>query len=267
MLLAVLTQVVQLPRIVEREEDGKGVTKKSLKPEFKHRRSVLLFTSMMIALCFFIDGSLEGFLSLYLRSILQSGPLLGGIGIASLHFSSMIGRLSSTTMIKKVGESRILIFSGLIASIGITVVTFTSSPRIAACALLGVGIALSPIAPISFSLASRVAPAWGARSVSIVTGAGYLSFVIGPVMIGKVADSHSLQKAFTLLLISSVIILLLAILWNIGKGWEDPPASACAADPAYLIGNLHIKKLSVKTLSFFNETTVLSRSCSLVSTC
>jgi hypothetical protein len=44
-------------------------------------------------------------MSLYLRGYLKSGSLLGGIGIASLHFSEMIGRLTSSSVIEKAGES------------------------------------------------------------------------------------------------------------------------------------------------------------------
>ena len=119
--------------------------------------------------------------------------------------------MSSSALIEKTGESRILIFSGFIASVGIAVVISTSSPVLAACGLLGVGIALSPVAPVSFSLASHATPGREARSVSIVTGAGYLSFIVGPVLIGRVAEIGSLQTSFGLLLVSSVMILFLAV--------------------------------------------------------
>jgi fucose permease len=124
----------------------------------------------------------------------------------------MIGRLSSSALIEKTGERRILIFSGLIASVGIAVVICTSSPVVASCGLLGVGFALSSVAPVSFSLASRANPGRGARSVSIVTGAGYLSFIVGPVLIGRVPEIGSLQTSFGLLLIWSVMILFLAVM-------------------------------------------------------
>jgi MFS family permease len=212
-LLALLFLMVPLPgKSGESREDGGDFAEENQIPGLKKGLSVILFAGTMIALCFFIDGSLEGFLSLYLRWFLQSGPLLGGIGIASLHFSAMIGRLSSSALIEKAGESRILIFSGLIASVGIAVVILTSSPVVAACGLLGVGFALSPVAPVSFSLASRANPGRGARSVSIVTGAGYLSFIVGPVLIGRVPEIGSLQTSFGLLLIWSVMILFLAVM-------------------------------------------------------
>jgi MFS family permease len=179
-LLAVLTLMIPLPGRAGRSGvDGGGFAGKKQTPGFKKGMSVVILAGTMVALCFFIDASLEGFLSLYLRGFLQSGPLLGGIGIASLHFSAMIGRLSSSALIEKAGERRILIFSSLIASVGIAVVICTSSSVVAACGLLG---------------------------------AGYLSFIVGPVLIGRVAEIGSLQTSFGLLLVSSVMILFLAVM-------------------------------------------------------
>jgi len=214
MAVGLLSMVASLPdRGFGDEEEGAEESGGEEQPQFKGS-TVVIFAALTVAFCFLIDGALEGYLSIYLRDLLDSGALLGGMGIAALHTSGFIGRVSSAVLISRFGERNLLIGGGLLATAGLATVLLTSNPAIAACGLLVVGMGLSPVVPIGFSLAGRAEPVRGAQAVSIVTAAGYVTFIIGPVLIGGVAEQFSLRGAFSILLVASLTITLLAVLFR-----------------------------------------------------
>ncbi|WP_219973582.1 MFS transporter [Rubrobacter xylanophilus] len=171
--------------------------------------AAVLACAALVFLCFFADAALEGYSSLYLRGVLGSGAALAGAGIAGMYFAGALGRLLGTAAVARLGERWVLSGAGLLAAAGLAAAALAGSASRAAAGLLLVGVALSPVAPLAFSLTARAAPGSG-RAVSVVTAAGYLAFTAGPALFGAVADALSLGAAFLLLGVLCSTIALLA---------------------------------------------------------
>lgn len=154
--------------------------------------------ALMIFMSFSTDAALEGFLSLYLRDVLSSGALLGGVGVAAFHIAATVGRLASGPILRRVGDRSVLTLCGLASASGMTCVVLAGRPQLAAAALLLVGLAAAPIAPVIFSLTARAAPEASGRAISLVTISGYVAFTAGPLLIGTVADLTSLRVSLLL---------------------------------------------------------------------
>ena len=67
----------------------------------------MLFAIALISVTFFGDGALESFLSSYLQRTEAGGVLLSRIGIGSYHFTSLLGRLTATALLRRLGERRV----------------------------------------------------------------------------------------------------------------------------------------------------------------
>jgi len=169
---------------------------------------VLLATGI-VTVCFFGDGALESYSSLYLREGIGSGALLAGAGIAAFHVASFGARLASAPLIRMLGESRVLVLAGLGAAAGIVVALATTTAAVAAFGLLLVGFSLAPVVPIAISVAGRSAPGRAGAAVSVVTTVGYGAIILAPPAIGLLAQATSLRAALVPLVGTTLLIALL----------------------------------------------------------
>ncbi len=169
---------------------------------------------ILVGACFSIDAALEGFLSLYFREVLESGYFWGGMGLAALHGAAFLGRLLNSWLLKRWTERQVLLASGIGATVGVGVLLLAPSPQWGALGLGLVGIALSPIAPLAFSMAGRVSSQYGGRAASAVTMMGYTAFMVSPLIVGSVASAQSLNQAFGFLLLCCGVLTVMTF-WKV----------------------------------------------------
>ena len=169
-------------------------------------RGVLL-AALLIISTFAIDAALEGYISLYLRRLVGSGVFLGGVSVALLYGAAVLGRLVSGAAIARFGGRRVMFVSGGLTLLGLVLVTVFTATLPVAVGLLLVGLALSPLAPLAYSQATKAAPGRVGQAASAVTVFGYGAFLVTPLVIGGVADLLSLRVSFVLLLLPAMCIL------------------------------------------------------------
>lgn len=169
-------------------------------------RGVLL-AALLVVSSFSIDAGLEGYVSLYLRRLIGSGALLGGVSIALLYGAAVIGRLVSGMAIQRFGVRHVVFMSGGLTLVALLLITLFTSTLPVALGLLLIGLALSPLAPIAYSQAAKAAPGRGGQAASAVTLFGYGAFLMTPLIVGGVAELASLRVAFALLFLSSLGII------------------------------------------------------------
>lgn len=168
---------------------------------------------LMVSICFFGDGALESFLSVYLRDALDTGPLMAGIGIGSFHLASLLGRLLSAKTQNRIGERRVLVFSALLAAAGIAIAVATRSVAVAMPGILLVGFAIAPVVPMTLSLAARAAPGRSGQAVGLATAVGYGSFIISPALVGALAAVTSLRVGLGALILTALMMAIVAARW------------------------------------------------------
>jgi MFS family permease len=168
---------------------------------------------LMVSICFFGDGALESFLSVYLRDALDTGPLMAGIGIGSFHLASLLGRLLSAKTQDRIGERRVLVFSALLAAAGIAIAVATRSAAVAMPGILLVGFAIAPVVPMTLSLAARAAPCRSGQAVGLATAIGYGSFIVSPVLVGALATMTSIRFGLGALIATALMMAIVAAHW------------------------------------------------------
>jgi MFS family permease len=171
---------------------------------------IVLLATLIVGLAFYTDGSLEGYISVYLRDLLGSGVLLGGIGIAVFYLVGMVGKIGSTVFLRRYGERMVVTISALLSALGMLLMLSTTSTLLAVLGLLFVGLGQAPLVPTAFSLTAQVEARQGAHAVAIVTACGYTVFLVGPPIIGLLATLFSLRIALLSTIVTSVCIMLIA---------------------------------------------------------
>jgi MFS family permease len=127
----------------------------------------LLLVALIAALVFLSEGAMEHWSGIYLRGTLALPALLGASGVAVFHASMAVGRLGAAGTIRRFGDRPTLRAAGLLATGGMVLALATREPLLVVAGFLVVGLALSAVAPITFSFAGDLVPdrAGGASSV------------------------------------------------------------------------------------------------------
>ncbi|HEX6261534.1 MAG TPA: MFS transporter [Actinomycetota bacterium] len=171
---------------------------------FKRAR-FLLVPALVVAAAFFIEGSMDVWSVIFLRETLGASTLAGAAGFAAFAAAITIGRVVGAGSFR-LGYARTILLSGL-GSLGAGLIAVaTQSPLVASLAFLGLGLALASAAPAAYGMAEEAGPASG-LAVGAITTVGYTGFVVGPPIMGWLADAVSLRATMVALVVTTLGIL------------------------------------------------------------
>ena len=170
----------------------------------------LLLVASIATLGLLSEGEMEHWSGIYLRDSLALPALLGVSGVAVFHAAMALGRLGAAWIVNRVGNRRTLGGAGLLTAAGVALALVTREPLLVILGFLVAGAALSAVVPISFSVAGDLAPARAGAAISVVTTLGYGGFLLGPVMVGGLAEVFGLRVALGTIAVAGLAILALS---------------------------------------------------------
>jgi predicted MFS family arabinose efflux permease len=176
----------------------------------RHVPRLLLVLGALCALAFFVENAWQSWGAVHLESDLDASPALGALAPALFAGAAAVSRLGGHILVGRFDEILIMRAGALAGAAGTLLAALAPA---ASLALVGVAIAgagISVCAPILFSIAGRSADeAVRGAAVSIVTTIAYLGFLIGPAVVGLLADATTLPAS---LAAAAAIALALAAL-------------------------------------------------------
>lgn len=187
------------------------------------RDRAILLVAAITCVGFLLEGIMETWSVIYLRASLELPVLLGASGAAVFHLAMLTGRLTTAGTVHRFGRRGTLQGAGVLAALGMTLALVTEQPPLILAGFLTVGLALAAIAPVAFSLAGDLAPDRAGQASSVLTTLGYGGFLLGPSLIGGLAEATSLRIALTSGVIGGVLIAALSVRLR-----EQEPAGAGA---------------------------------------
>ena len=203
-ILAVASTGFPPPR--ERPENRDGAGSSGL-----YRNVPLLLIAVIATLALLSEGEMEHWSGVYLRQTLGLSALLGGSGVAVFYGAMTAGRLSAALVIARFGNRLTLLGAGLLAAGGMALALATREPPLVVAGFLVVGLAFSAVVPIAFSVAGDLAPGRAGAAISVVTTLGYGGFLLGPVIVGGLAEVVGLRAALGIIAVSGLLIFTLAL--------------------------------------------------------
>ena len=175
------------------------------------RHLPLLLVGLIATLGLLSEGEMEHWSGIYLRQTLGLPALLGGSGVAVFYAAMAAGRLGTAWAVRSFGNRNTLLVAGLFTAAGMGLALATREPALVVCGFLVVGLALSGVAPIAFSAAGDLAPERAGGAISVVTTLGYGGFLLGPVVVGGLAEFLGLRVALATIAAAGVLIFALAL--------------------------------------------------------
>ena len=182
----------------------------------------LLLIALVAALAFLSEAAMEHWSGVYLRNTLALPALMGASGVAVYHASMSAGRIVAAGIISRFGNRPTLRAAGLLTAIGMALALATEEPILIVCGFLVVGLALSTVVPITLSVAGNMLPEQAGGASSVVTTIGYGGFLLGPILVGVLAEVVSLHAALGIVVIVGTSIAGLAGTF----GERQPPEDA-----------------------------------------
>jgi len=147
------------------------------------------------------------------RDAFGATPFISTLPYIVFCTAMIIGRFSGDYLAHRFGASIIIATGGLISGTGLTAGLFMGGVPAIMVAWFLLGLGLSVVIPLMFSAAGTLASTKYAgiiapsEAVAKVSGVSYFGFVIGPPLIGFIADVIELR--WTLLLIAALAYLLI----------------------------------------------------------
>ncbi|NOD48378.1 MFS transporter [Ruegeria sp. HKCCD5849] len=156
------------------------------------------------------EGAVADWSAIYLRDITNATESVAALGYAVFSVTMVAFRLAGAVVITRFGPVATARFGGLCAAVGVFAVVsaVTPLPALAGFALMGVGYAV--IMPLAFSRAASDPDVPPGQAIASVATLGYGGLLIGPPLIGFLAELFGLRLAFSVLLPLAALIIVLA---------------------------------------------------------
>ncbi|WP_329494104.1 MFS transporter [Kitasatospora herbaricolor] len=192
------TDPAQAPTARRAAEAGAGTAPKSpAKGAPGVARSVRLLV-VLLGLTALLDaygeGAIADWATLHLTDDVHATAGLAAAGYAAFAFAMTAGRVGGTWLSIRIGQTRLIAIGGLTACAGMLVVALAPSVAAALAGLVLVGLGLANIFPLAIAQAGA---AGGPRGVATASTLGYAGMLIGPPVIGFLADAVGLPLALT----------------------------------------------------------------------
>jgi MFS family permease len=151
----------------------------------------------LIALCAAYDeGAIGDWGALHLRQDLGAGAGLAAAGYAAFALAEATGRLSGTSLLERLGRTRVLVLGGLTACAGMLVASLAPDVWLALAGFGATGLGLANLFPAAIARAGLLA---GSAGVALTSMLGYSGFLLGPPAIGFLASEFGLRIGLTTL--------------------------------------------------------------------
>lgn len=186
----------------KRDDSGGLVLKKP--DNLLLRIGLIAFLGMMTEGCMF-DWS-----GVYFKKVLVADPGLVSLGYVAFMGTMASGRFISDRLVQRFGKVPVIRVSGLLIFLGLLLSVLIPTLPFATLGFFIVGFGVSSIIPVSYSIAGRSKQFAPSVALALVSTISFFGFLIGPPMIGFIADLFSLKISFALIAMNGLGIALLA---------------------------------------------------------
>nr|WP_299000710.1 MFS transporter [uncultured Allomuricauda sp.] len=155
------------------------------------------------------EGAIVDWSGLYLKEVVLAPELLIGAGFLAFSIAMTLGRFLGDGISARIGSIKIVALGTCIAILGYVLV-LTGSIFWAVTGFAFTGLGFSVIVPELFRIGGNIKGVDSAQGVSFIAGTGYAGFLLGPVILGFIAENSGLKYTFSVLLGIAVLVLVVS---------------------------------------------------------
>ena len=157
------------------------------------------------------EGAIADWSALYLQKVVLMKNHLLGFGYALFSLGMTLGRFTGDALSHRFGSWRLLRMAIGTSLVGFTLVLMVH-PVLALIGFFIIGIGFSIIVPEVYRLASNIKGIRTADGISFLAATTNVGFLTGPVLLGFIAEMHSLYVSFLVLSAFVTTALVLSLI-------------------------------------------------------
>lgn len=151
------------------------------------------------------EGAILDWSGVYLRELLAT-PAFAASGVAGFSATMALSRFFGDGLRAKFGAASLVRGSALISLFGLILALIAPMPLFAALGFAVMGIGVGNIAPVVYGAAGRLTGVEPGAAIASVLTMGYSAFLLGPPLIGFVAQLTSLQFGLGVIALACALI-------------------------------------------------------------
>lgn len=161
----------------------------------------------IIAFCSLIcEGAMFDWSVIYFKKVLNAEGAWMGAGYTCFMCTMALGRFVADWFAARFGLKQILQLSGLLTASGLMVAVIFPHLYTAMLGFLLVGLGVSSVVPMVYSVAGRSRTMSPGMALAAVSTIGFVGFLIGPPVIGFVAQAFNLRISFILIAVMGLCV-------------------------------------------------------------
>ncbi|SDW14911.1 MFS transporter [Flavobacterium degerlachei] len=188
---------------------AKEIPKAEKKKLFSKPDSALIYLGLIGFCCMASEGVMFDWSGVYFKDVIQApGPLVI-LGYTSFMIMMAGGRFFGDGLILKFGRKTVMQISGVLISAGLFTSVFFPYIIPSTIAFMFVGLGVSTIVPTLYSIAGKNPNVPPGEALTIVSSVSFLGFLMGPPVIGYIAELSSLRFSFAFIGLFGVLIAIM----------------------------------------------------------
>ena len=168
------------------------------------RISLIAFLGMMAEGCMF-DWS-----GVYFKKVVQSDPSLIALGYVAFMGAMASGRFITDKVAARYTKVEVIQVSGVLIFLGLSLAVLFPTLVTSTLGFLLVGLGVASIIPLSYSIAGRSKLYSPSVALALVSTISFFGFLLGPPMIGFIAELFNLKFSFALIAVAGLGITVLS---------------------------------------------------------
>jgi len=173
---------------------------------FSKPDSALIWLGVIGFCCMASEGVMFDWSGVYFKEIIKAPGALVIVGYTSFMIMMASGRFLADFMIRKFGRKKILQISGVLMSTGLFIAVIFPYIIPSTIAFMMVGLGVASVVPTIYSVAGKNPNVPAGEALTIVSSVSFLGFLMGPPVIGYIAEVSSLRVSFGIIGIFGFII-------------------------------------------------------------
>lgn len=156
------------------------------------------------------EGAVADWSAIFLRDVTGAAESIATLGYAVFSVAMVVCRLAGGLVIARVGPVAAARGGGMFAAMGVFCVVSAGAAPLALVGFTLMGVGYAVIMPLAFSRAANDPQIPPGQAIASVATLGYGGLLIGPPLIGFLAELLTLRMAFGVLLPLAVLIVVCA---------------------------------------------------------
>ncbi|WP_242692104.1 MFS transporter [Aridibaculum aurantiacum] len=188
------------------EEPGAG----SDAPIFAKPDKALWILGLIAFCCLVCEGAMADWSGVYFHKVVESPAAYTTLGYVAFTGTMATGRFVGDGLANRLGIKTLLTISGIITTVGLLIAVIFPHIISATLGFLLVGFGVSSVVPIVYGIAGKSTTMAPSVALAAVSTIGFMGFLIGPPLIGFIAEASNLRIAFTVIAVLALGTALLS---------------------------------------------------------